>query len=386
MRALRPHDRIPTLRRFALLCPLVLLAACGDAGPSDPTLPGPQYATLTVGTDHACALDEEGRAFCWGDNLSGQLGAGVFGGTAAGPVRVVGGHRFVAIDADYGRTCGLTLEGQLYCWGGPIFEDPTWEPDSVPTLVDDTREWTAVTVGAYVCALDEARVAYCNELPGAFPPTNLGALQPVAGEWAWQSFSVGGGHVCGVTFDGRGHCWGTNWHGQLGVPSDSIDLAAEPIEIATLSGWLDIHAGFNISCGIREGDDRLFCWGYNEFGELGDPAGPYESNEPIEPRVGLAASALALAGSGWDTRNVSCADFEQIGWACWGEGIDVTAIAMVSHPWQFVDAGANQACGLTTRGRVYCWGQLWGSEATLVIAHPAAVELPRPGVAEIERS
>jgi alpha-tubulin suppressor-like RCC1 family protein len=34
-----------------------------------------RWASVSVGDDHACALDVDGRAFCWGYNHSAQLGA-----------------------------------------------------------------------------------------------------------------------------------------------------------------------------------------------------------------------------------------------------------------------------------------------------------------------
>ena len=39
-----------------------------------------RWSTVSVGDDHACALDTAGRAFCWGFNHGGQLG-----GRAASP-------------------------------------------------------------------------------------------------------------------------------------------------------------------------------------------------------------------------------------------------------------------------------------------------------------
>ena len=37
---------------------------------------GPVWSRLAVGGSHTCGLTTEGDVYCWGDNLDGQLGDG----------------------------------------------------------------------------------------------------------------------------------------------------------------------------------------------------------------------------------------------------------------------------------------------------------------------
>ena len=83
---------------------------------------GPEvFTTVAVGSQHACALDPAGAAFCAGLNQSGQLGAGDL---TYGPEfrPVLGGLTFTDIYANWHTTCGVTDVGETWCWG---FNDGT---------------------------------------------------------------------------------------------------------------------------------------------------------------------------------------------------------------------------------------------------------------------
>jgi alpha-tubulin suppressor-like RCC1 family protein len=77
-----------------------------------------RFTALSLGKRHACALDERGQAYCWGMNGYGQLGSRVQRGTTTITPTPVGGPRFSAITAGLSEhTCGLTPDGVAYCWG-----------------------------------------------------------------------------------------------------------------------------------------------------------------------------------------------------------------------------------------------------------------------------
>lgn len=78
-------------------------------------LPG-RPTRLAAGAVHTCALVAGGEAWCWGQNLSGQLGDGTTQGRAE-PTRVAGGITFSEIYAGGAQTCGRTASGEEYCWG-----------------------------------------------------------------------------------------------------------------------------------------------------------------------------------------------------------------------------------------------------------------------------
>lgn len=106
----------------------------GESGPGDqskrtrtPTaVGGPSFGMTAVGTGyHSCALTTTGAAYCWGLNTDGRLGAespkscGANGDEACSsvPVAVTGGLTFTSLGAGLEFTCGITTDGDAYCWG-----------------------------------------------------------------------------------------------------------------------------------------------------------------------------------------------------------------------------------------------------------------------------
>jgi len=180
---------------------------------------------ISTGTLHACAV-KDGGAWCWGYNGSGQLGNNT---TVDSPVPVpVSGlsQNVAAISADQDHSCAVT-SGAVLCWGG----------NSVGQLGDDT-------------AMD-------SPVPVALPALASGV----------SAISAGIGFTC-VLKDGAVWCWGWNPFGQLG----NGDLAYSRFTPQTVSGFTsgvgEISANFDHACAIKDGVAR--CWGHNNYGQLGD--------------------------------------------------------------------------------------------------------------------
>ncbi|HWV37017.1 MAG TPA: Ig-like domain-containing protein [Vulgatibacter sp.] len=90
-----------------------------SSAPSPITSAGAPFTAFAGGEEHMCALDAVGAAWCWGDNLFGQLGSAVSGSNV--PVAVSGGLTFTSIYAGGYHTCGITDTGAVYCWGSNLY-------------------------------------------------------------------------------------------------------------------------------------------------------------------------------------------------------------------------------------------------------------------------
>jgi alpha-tubulin suppressor-like RCC1 family protein len=80
---------------------------------------GMQLHGVSAGWDHACALDQNGTAFCWGTGHWGQLGNGGSTQVANAPQQVMmpTGVTFKKIASGYYHTCAIGSDNHIYCWG-----------------------------------------------------------------------------------------------------------------------------------------------------------------------------------------------------------------------------------------------------------------------------
>ncbi len=112
-----------------------------------------------------CALDAEGRAYCWGNNRAGLLGV-------EGPDRVDAASpvdselRFSQLDVD-SSICGIAYDGGLHCWGGGSqgqlgTGDSRNRPRPTRIEIDAADRWTDVAIGTgFGCAIRDDRQLYC---------------------------------------------------------------------------------------------------------------------------------------------------------------------------------------------------------------------------------
>jgi len=172
------------------------------------------------------------EAFTWGDNDQGQLGVGTFGGMTASPGAAASGFEWRKLEAGHYHNCGIRDDGTLWCWGlnntgqlGVGYEDID---SAVPLQVGTATDWSAVSPGYR--------------------------------------------HTCGIRA-GQMWCWGLGTSGQIGNGIASGNYTT-PVRVGTESDWTEVSTGVRFTCGIR-GDAELYCWGRNNYGQLGQGAGDY---------------------------------------------------------------------------------------------------------------
>jgi len=81
-----------------------------------PVVGGLRFTSISAGFQTTCALDANGRAYCWGYNSDGQVGDSTTTHRST-PRAVIGGYVFRRVQAGGASTCGITTGGQTMCWG-----------------------------------------------------------------------------------------------------------------------------------------------------------------------------------------------------------------------------------------------------------------------------
>lgn len=210
-------------------------------------------------------------------------------------------------------------------------------------------------------------------IAGAVVPSNTasstracGVCDPTADLTQWsrrkdcfRSLALGKLHSCARVDSGRVWCWGNNREGQLG--DNSTMNSSSPVAVEELLAT-DIAVGDDHSCAIRSEGGSVACWGSNEFGKLGASTSATQSVVPTSVLNVTGARALA-AGYGH-----TCALLESRGIQCWGYngygqlGRGDTADAPVAAAVSSIDnaiaitAGYSHTCALLDTRTVKCWG------------------------------
>lgn len=183
---------------------------------------------------------------------------------------------------------------------------------------------------------------------------------PMPGAPTFGSFSAGYLHGCALDLDGAAHCWGNGDTGRLGTGSTAWRFVPTPV--ATTHRFRDISASprDDHTCAIST-TDRLFCWGGNGVGQLGDGTTTARL-APVEV-AGLPSVRTVKAGN-----RFTCATTTNGTSMCWGENTNgrlgdgttthrSTPVPIAGgHEFSQFATGNQHACGLRIDGVVLCWG------------------------------
>src|ERR1022692_700561 len=392
----------------------LLLLATGLSALSFSLVPAPQAALaasqaashgagalITAGSFHSCAI-ESGKAYCWGDNGSGQLGNGSTVGSSV-PVAVdtsgvLAGQVLTQITAGGAYTCALDGAGAAYCWGdnrsGQLGDGGTVSNSSVPVAVKTSgvlagRTLTQITADGYhTCVLDAAGAAYCwgdngtgqlgnGKASDSSVPVAVDTSGVLAGQ-ALTQITAGWYDTCALDASGAAYCWGYNADGELGdgkAGDSSVPVAVDTSGVLAGRALTQIAAGW-IDAWAVDTAGAAYCWGYNADGELGDGKAS-DSSVPVAVDTSgvLAGRALTQVTAGWYS---SCA-LDAAGAAyCWGYNADGelgngstvgstvpvavdTSGVLAGRTLTQVSAGTYSACAVDAAGAPYCWGaNSWG--------------------------
>lgn len=255
---------------------------------------------ISVGYDHTCAIGENGKLYCWGMNFLHQLGDGS-GDPSALPIQIGNNDKWWRVSAGRNHSCAIQENAAVYCWGhnneGQVGSNHLDQSVSTPARVIDQHGdplfLSTITAGsAHTCGISTTNPSqvYCwgshhNGQLGIDAPTNnvshnIAHPVVVPGANGFKAVAAGALHTCAVTTNGELYCWGYNQSGQLG---DGLSNSQpSPKRITNATDWTDVFAGTDHTCGLR-GED-LYCWGLNNEGQVG--SGVEDNNHWLPTPIG----------------------------------------------------------------------------------------------------
>ncbi len=395
------------MRRAAIpLLLLALLPACNDpAGLPVTPQANPRVVAIATSYSRACALTDDSAVWCW--DPAGFSVDSLLPVLKPTPEPLVTLHTSSGGLFTNGAFCGQTAAGAAWCWGVFLEADVGFPiGDGVtPAKLGNFLPGSVAVGGGHACALAADSTARCwgsyisgkRGIAGPYPlnTTGLAAfsdllVRPVMGGEQFVALAAGAEHSCGLRPDRTLACWGDSASIAAVTPrfvhGDTTCFFVEactpvPLMAGPLSGVYSLATGGQQTCAI--GNSGLFCWGANWSGQLGSPdqrlgARPVAVALPVTPvavSAGLSHTcALAAGGSAW----------------CWGgnsygqlgDGQETTrpqppARVAFSGEFEQVSAGGFYTCGLSTEGRVYCWGATVGAQGWEPQPEVREVRIPR---------
>ncbi|MBI4703636.1 MAG: hypothetical protein HY744_21200, partial [Deltaproteobacteria bacterium] len=342
---------------------------------------------ISAGYDHGCVLERPGTMKCWGGNSLGDVGDGTTE-TRPSPVQVLGlPAPATSINAAYLNTCARLADGTLACWGynfwGALGQgnfDDRHEPVLVPGLAGVAQP-SAGGVGEHHCVSLASTEVKCwgfgmyGEIGDGTTEVKNPNPSKVVATGASTGLDMGGGaaHSCAMLQHGCVKCWGDGSSGQLGNGTTDDSLTPKPVsgldDAVSLAATGSLH-----NCALRA-DGTVWCWGSNQYGQLGDgttsPSSvPVKVNVPEPPTVFERLFVAVAIG-----HHHSCGVTAKLGQVyCWGlngngqlgDGTKIDRLQPVQviesagpAPLEgavMVQAGASHTCALLSTGRAKCWG------------------------------
>ncbi len=361
--------------------------------------------SVSVGTNHACAVVADGSVWCWGGrNYFGELGNGVVNTESKVPVLVAGlGANALSVSAGSSHTCVVTKTHTVKCWGdntngqlGDGLGDSNTGIDRSATPVDALNLSNVATVSAgngYTCAVTQPGAAYCwgTRKVGGYSNTPVAVTGLSSGVIALSS---GEDHACFLSSTGAVNCWGLSSGSNLKTVTGltgalvSITAGRGPDEGCALTAtgsvqcWDDrnsqrkakdvgisgasaISSSSSHTCAIVANGGAK-CWGGNSSNAIGDGL---PSVKPLPVPFALATNASQMS----IRRDGGCIINKAGGVQCWGKTnnagqlgdgttqnraglVNVVGLSSgVGHLASGAGYGGGTTCAATAT-EVRCWG------------------------------
>ncbi|HET9913868.1 MAG TPA: hypothetical protein VFQ13_18380, partial [Anaerolineales bacterium] len=233
---------------------------------------------------------------------------------------------------------------------GDTYNAPVPSPVAVPNL----SNVQAISAGDLSsCALRSDATVWCwgDNGDGELGDGSAGDARPTPGQVPGlseiETISVGGGSVCAVGAKHTAWCWGWNAYGQLGNGTTRAQLT--PVAVSNLTDISAISQGNNQhTCAVRS-DGTVWCWGWNNQGQLGDGT----TTDSSTPRQVPGLSDATDVSAGW--RQTCTLRSDGTVW-CWGNGETTPSQVGQLKDVTSISAGAYQNCALLSDSTIWCWG------------------------------
>ena len=315
----------------------------------------PKLRSVALGNGYFCGVTENRAAICsqpqWRTDAGYLQYAGVFAGD--------------------GRACGLTVAGDLYCWGRT--KDIGLSDQIQPERLATESKFSALSLsGSWVCGLSAAGLASCwgkilegkdffnimsrqNVTPESIPKwENSTTPIQVSPQLRFSQISAAENWACAVSLSAAVYCWGQTYANVFGTTT--LGLSREPrlaldddVRQAT-PPFQTVSVNQRVACGLTRSLDA-YCW----------PA----SNRRVVPDKIAGGIQFTSISVGGPYPCALTADGRVYGWAYSERAAQPVTPVLLSNDLRFrqIDGQGQRTCGVTLDGLLYCWGVIEGARS-----------------------
>jgi alpha-tubulin suppressor-like RCC1 family protein len=308
---------------------------------------GPQPLAL-----HSVGLHADGTVYCWGRNGNGQIGDNTTTTPRINPVKVLNGaysgtmylgddsnNKMTAVALGRLYSMALAADGTVYTWGdNNCFQlgDNSNTQRETPVRVlkgvysgttylgdDSNNKMVAVALGYFhstALAADGTVYTWGNNDNGRLGDNSIiqkeTPVRVLKGAYIGTTYlgddgnnkiiavALGGSHSIALAEDGTVYTWGNNSNGQLG--DNSTTQRETPVKVlkGDYSGTTYLGDDSNnkiIAVAVSEynsialaADGTVYCWGNNNFGQIGDNTTTTPRINPVKVLNGAYSGTMYL--------------------------------------------------------------------------------------------
>jgi uncharacterized repeat protein (TIGR02543 family) len=279
---------------------------------------GDKIVAVSLGGSHSAVVSSFGRVFSWGQNGSGRLGDGTTTNRTV-PTEITSrfnlaiGDKILSISLGDDHSSAMSSNGRVFTWGansvGQLGDDTTTQRN-IPTEITSRFSLTA---GDKIVAISlgyinssaisstgrvftwgnnssSGRLGDGNTTDRIIPTEITSRFSLAAGDKIVAT-SLGSSHSSAISSTGRVFTWGVNSVGQLG---DNTTGSSNNKSIPT-----EITSRFNLAAGDKivaisvgnghtsalSSSGRVFNWGSNSSGQLCDGTTGSSNNKSIPTEI-----------------------------------------------------------------------------------------------------
>jgi alpha-tubulin suppressor-like RCC1 family protein len=294
-------------------------------------------------------------------------------GAAADTSMVGVGMRWLDVSLTPGSGgCGIGGDSTAYCWSDSVLIGSAASQRRPVEVLGGVRFSSIAAGSSASCGLTSSGEAYCwgendvGQLGTIGGPASLKAIPVQSAGVRFTQLSSSADYTCGVATTGVVYCWGSNEYGQLGITDGR--MLPTPTPVPGLPRATKVTTGLVSTCALIT-DGRVYCWGTNIWGQLGraNVSDGWLAAGPIVGDRTYRDVAISISGG--------CAIAVGDGAYCWGNY--GTATVSEATPLLFpgtadftsLVAGELNRCGLTPVG-AKCWGSNFSGQLGIGSAMP----------------